>query len=119
MDELSAVVDAYIECALWAGLDWSTNPEPLEDNYGPDDLADETVSAIRAEVADFVEGNRDALLDLNPDQVGHDFYLTRNYHGSGFWDRGLGDVGDVLTSSAHSFGESDLYVGNDGRLYVS
>jgi hypothetical protein len=28
--------------------------------------------------------------------AGHDFWLTRNGHGAGFWDRGLGEVGENL-----------------------
>jgi hypothetical protein len=56
---------------------------------------------------------------LSAAQVGHDFWLTRNGHGAGFWDRGIGDYGDALTEHAHSFGASDVYVGDDGRLYVS
>lgn len=27
----------------------------------------------------------------------HDYWLTRNGHGAGFWDRGLGDAGQRLT----------------------
>ncbi len=44
------------------------------------------------------------------EQAGHDFALTRNHHGTGFWDRGLGEVGTLLTEAAQTFGESDLYV---------
>ena len=72
----------------------------------------------RADVVSFVEANQSDLENLDPGQIGHDFWLTRNRHGAGFWDRGLGDVGDRLTKAAHAFGESDLYVGDDGNLYV-
>jgi hypothetical protein len=44
-------------------------------------------------------------------------WLTRNGHGTGFWDRGLGERGDALTKSAESFGDAVLYVGDDGRIY--
>lgn len=37
-----------------------------------------------------------------------DFWLTRNRHGAGFWDRGAGDVGKRLTQAAHGFGEQDV-----------
>lgn len=36
---------------------------------------------------------------------GHDFALTRNGHGAGFWDRGYGPVGDALTDAAKAFGD--------------
>lgn len=39
--------------------------------------------------------------------AGHDFWLTRQRHGTGFWDRGLGELGDRLTDAAHSYGSAD------------
>lgn len=40
-------------------------------------------------------------------------------HGAGFWDRGLGQVGDDLTAQAHAAGEVDAYLGDDGLVYLS
>lgn len=121
--DVRETVAGYIECALWAGYDWrgeddGSNPQPLDENYGPNDLAPETVAAITAEVVDFLEANAADVATLEPGQVGHDLYLTRNHHGAGFWDRGLGEVGERLTAAAHAYGTSDLYVGDDGKLYV-
>jgi hypothetical protein len=41
------------------------------------------------------------------DWAGHDFWLTRNRHGSGFWDKAdvYGDSKDTLSKIAESFGE--------------
>ncbi|MHA3724213.1 hypothetical protein ACXR2T_10075 [Leucobacter sp. HY1910] len=50
-------------------------------------------------------------------QLGQDFWLTRNGYGTGFWDRGLGDLGVRLSASARTFGEAYARVGEDGRLY--
>ena len=52
------------------------------------------------------------------DDVAHDWVLTRNRHGVGFWDRGLGIAGELLTRGAHFDGEVDAYVGDDGLVYV-
>lgn len=49
--------------------------------------------------------------------AGHDFYLTRNSHGAGFWDRGLGDAGDVLSEASREFGASHEYVAEDELIY--
>ena len=56
----------------------------------------------------------------------HDFWLTRNYHGSGFWERfdwddeDHGNLGEKLTEICHNdFKEVDLYVGDDGRIYYN
>lgn len=118
----SREISAYIECALWAGLDWkgedASNPDPLDDNYGADDVSAEALEEITRDVADFCEANADDLEDIDPGQVGHDFYLTRNRHGAGFWDRGLGDIGDRLSEAARVYGTSELYAGDDGKLYL-
>ena len=54
----------------------------------------------------------------NPwEQMGHDFWLTRNRHGAGFWDRGLGDLGDKLSEIARHAGQIDVYQGDDGLIY--
>lgn len=116
----SLVVEAYLECALWAGLDWAeedTNPEPLDASYSVADVSDEARAETAREVADFCEANAEDLAEIAPEMIGHDFYLTRNGHGAGFWDRGLGEIGDRLTSAAHAYGTSELYAGDDGKLY--
>jgi hypothetical protein len=52
------------------------------------------------------------------ERAGHDFWLTRNHHGAGFWD---GDWSEPeateLTRISHEMGEVDLYVGDDGRIH--
>ena len=48
------------------------------------------------------------LRDLypNPQQIGHDLWLTRNGHGAGFWDRKeiYGDHADLFTGMARAMG---------------
>lgn len=64
-----------------------------------------------ADLALAYEGEYDA------EQAGRDFWLTRNGHGVGFWDRGLGDVGDRLSKSAKTFGEVYVEFGDDDKVY--
>lgn len=49
--------------------------------------------------------------------AGHDFALTRNRHGAGFWDRGLGSLGLKLTEAAEAAGECWPYL-VDGELWI-
>lgn len=50
------------------------------------------------------------VADYHPHEcAGHDFYLSRNGHGTGFRDRGREDVWDALDKAAHEFGEGELY----------
>jgi hypothetical protein len=103
---LKAAMRGYLECALWSSTD--ADGEPLDRSHDVDDITPESVEEARAEVVDFLAGVWADIVDLEPAQVGHDFWLTRNRHGAGFWDRGLGEVGQRLTEAAHAYGESDL-----------
>ena len=113
-------VDAYITCALWSTNDESTpeGGEPFDSNYSVDDMTDECKAAMRADCDAFVKANAaDVARMANDSQAGHDFWLTRNGHGAGFWDRDLGDLGDRLTAAAKEFGETGLYLGDDKRIH--
>ena len=61
----------------------------------------------------------DAGIENVDGHIAHDFWLTRNRHGAGFWD---GDYPEPeatqLTDLAHTFGECHLYVGDDNKLYL-
>jgi hypothetical protein len=52
------------------------------------------------------------------DYMGHDFWLTRNGHGAGFWDRQLGELGQQLTDASKAYSGLDLYLGDDSLVYV-
>lgn len=121
---------AYMVCALWSSNDANdeTGGNPLDDNYTPDDIAPETAETMREDCARFIRENAADLAAYAEERAGlewsaatlagHDFWLTRNRHGTGFWDRGLSEeLGERLTAAAHAFGETWLYVGDDGKIY--
>jgi len=121
MNTLDEFTRAYIECALWSSTDGAdeSGGEPLDANYDFDDLAPEAVAKMAEDCADFQAANAYALTKAGDDaRNGHDFWLTRNHHGAGFWDRGYGVHGQILTDAAHVYGECDIYVGDDGKLYT-
>lgn len=113
---------AYLECALWSSTDDADDSggSPLDDNYGPEDLSEEALEQCRKDCADFLESQAADLDEagLTLEQAGHDFWLTRNGHGAGFWDRGLGAVGERLSKACKPYGSVYLYVGNDGRIHL-
>lgn len=121
--DLDAFTTAYLECALWSSNDNSDDSggNPLDDNYGLDDLSLETLQSAIDDCRSFQESEADDLAEagLDDEQAGHDFWLTRNGHGAGFWDRGLGAVGDRLSKASKPYGSVDLYVGDDGKVYGS
>ena len=115
---MNAFLRQYIETALWSSNDWSTpdGGEPMDANHSAEDIAPETLATMAAECAAFEEANAD---DIDDDgQAGHDFWLTRNGHGTGFWDRD-GDPATMerLTEASRKAGVVDLYVGDDGLVY--
>ena len=111
------ILKHYIICALWSYID--DDGEPLDSVYTMDDISAQTLKQMDIEVSDFIKDNESLLIESgqSDQQIGHDFWLTRNGHGAGFWDRGLGAIGDALTKASKSFGGSDLYVGDDGLIY--
>lgn len=92
------------------------------------DLAPKTRTLIIDECRAFQEQNETYLLcayldadgpDYTATMAGHDFWLTRNGHGAGFWDRGLrNNIGTALSMSTRGWGTLDLVLGADGALYL-
>jgi hypothetical protein len=110
---------AYIEAALWSSTDNSDDSggNPLDDNYGIDDLAPETIQSIIEDCQAFQNEHLDDIAN-DLERAGHDFWLTRNGHGAGFWDGDWDDeIGGRLTKASYAYGSVDLYIGDDGRIY--
>jgi hypothetical protein len=119
---LDAFTQGYIEAALWSSTDNADDSggEPLDANY---DTMDLTVAALDEMIKDsknFQEDNAELLSRAGEDGGnGHDFWLTRNRHGAGFWDRGYDqEVGKKLTDAAHAYGSVDLTV-SGGKIHHS
>jgi hypothetical protein len=120
MSTINTATRAYIECMLWV------NREELG-RLTIGNLTEAQMSAISEDVNQFYNfcltqlsgDNLQAFKLMNYKQFGHDYFLTRNHHGAGFWDRGLGELGDLLTSYAHSMGSTYEYLGDDGNVYTS
>lgn len=119
--ELDAFTRQYLNTALWFSSD--TGDEPLHRNYEVGDIAVATLQEAKRECEDFQEAQRELLEQAyqtpgyDEESAGHDFWLTRNGHGTGFWDRGLGEVGDKLSEVCKPYGSVDLYVGDDGKIH--
>lgn len=128
VSELDNFTRAYIDCALWSshvGPEYATENDGAEDTslesagFSADELAPATLDKIIEECAVFQARNIATLKRAGDDeQNGHDYWLTRNGHGAGFWDRGYPQsIADALTQAAHADGERDLYIGDDGLIY--
>lgn len=131
-DNIDEFTKGYIICALWSSNDNSDDQggRALDENHDIDDISIETLKQMVEDCTDFQKANK-ALLrkycelrakftspEYSPIEcAGHDFWLTRNGHGAGFWDRGNNIVFDKLTQAAKVYSGVDLYIGDDGKIY--
>lgn len=116
---------AFVACLLWTTSNPDNEDRNLDDDYEASDFHPLTSEALRAKSEEFARENAaDILIATKHDgytmeSAGHDLALSCNGHGAGYFDRGLGEVGDRLQSAAEKVGQLDAYVGDDGLLYVS
>jgi hypothetical protein len=121
--DLDELTRAYIECALWSSTDNADDSggKPLDASYSAEDIAPETLREMIEECRQFQADNA-ADIGAEHARAGHDFWLTRNGHGAGFWDRpevyGQAQA-DRLSEACEPWGSYDLYVGDDGQIYGS
>lgn len=132
--EIDAATDSALEC-----LAWSTPTDSYAD-YGEGghlddsefDFSDAARETMRGIIDDFMSDDTvSRLFDLltalgvpfSPEQIGHDFILTANGHGAGFWDRDYRTrpkaALDALSDIVRPFGEIDAYVSDAGQIEVS
>jgi len=107
----------YVQTALWSSA--GENGEPLDQSFSAEDIAPSTLKVMKTDSKKFLQKNhRDVGADMG--HAGHDFWLTRNGHGTGFWDdedRYGEDGAKRLSAAAKEFGAFDLYVGDDGKIH--
>jgi hypothetical protein len=127
---MTPFLQAYVTAALWSSHDESTpdGGEPFDANYSADDLAPEALAKMQADCDSFVAQFGHLLTEENctyrkcpvEEYAAHDFWLNRNGHGAGFWDGDwIEPAASILDKAAKSFGECNLYLGDDGRIYLA
>jgi hypothetical protein len=107
------MVKGYMAAALWSTVD--DNDVPLDSEYH--EIEPATRERMWNDCRDYMQANMVDLVGMDSEQAGHDFWLTRNGHGAGYWDRGLGERGERLTDACRPYGEYSIYVGDDSRIY--
>ena len=99
--ELSSFISGYMRCALWSSTD--NDGECLDVNHGVHDISAETQLQMVRDCEAFYRENKSLFpAGYSMNEAGHDFWLTRNGHGAGFWDRDLGEAGDILTNKCEA-----------------
>ena len=112
----------YLTASLWTSS--NDTGTPFDRDHGTADLAVESLVSTWIECSQFCRECKTDLSHLDDERDGHDFWLTRNHHGSGFWDESVNDeltefAMQQLTRASESFGEVDLYIGDDRKLHFS
>ncbi len=116
-----AINEAYIQALFFTDV----NEDSDFDNHFDCALSPDALAKCNSDCCAFVDQLIEARLFkksldiMSPDQIGHDFWLTRNGHGAGFWDRGHGELGDKLTKICKdNFKTIEVYQGDDGLIYI-
>jgi len=125
-------IESYIECALWASSCYERmdgdNPIPFDMVEDCEGMSDAAQAIMESELRDFT-AKADLIIFESKDweamgielpsdsQIAHDFWLTRNGHGAGFWGRGIEELGERLTELAESYSERHLWL-NDKTLEI-
>ena len=121
-ESMQAFYQSFAVTLLWAHTDEQDGH--LDDRYTPAHFTEQTAAGLRAECDRFVQAN---LVDLTAvsgvkgyswELAGHDFALSRNGHGAGYFDRDLGEAGARLQAASEAFGRAEAYVGDDGLIDV-
>lgn len=115
-DALDEMIAGYLEAAVWANCEEGTNPR----------LPKSSQHKAAIDCMRFIDKNRvlvtQALLapGYTAARLGHDFWLTRRHHGTGFWDRTEldGPLGRQLTEAAQRFSE-DCFEQYRGWFYLT
>lgn len=130
---ISEFVTGYMDAAEWTQSDDSHpdyDPEVGDGPYLEDTDAEWSVSAcerIARDCVAFYEAHSERFDTLTSpprectvdEYAGHNFWLTRNGHGCGFWDgRHEEPHGTILSEAARGWGEVWTAVGDDRLIYL-
>lgn len=128
--DIQALISAYLECALFtATLDRDPNGSggpPMNTVYSVDDFDSAAHEGAKEDLEEFLKKATEQGIDFSgwtDRQFGHDFWYTRNGHGTGFWDREgevtpYGDAGARLDKLCDEFPECYVCECGDGYIGI-
>jgi len=124
-DGVDDFTHGYLKCVEWLLPEETDKRGEVIGPVPHDRMTGFSRDAVRKAVRDCKMFQHDNAADLvtfcdvtnrDMDSAGQDFFLTRNHHGAGFWDRGAGEIGKRLSDAAHGYGETYEYLTRRGRL---
>ena len=132
--DFEAFVSAYLVAALWSSTD--DGDTALDYNHDMGDFTETALHTMRQHCSYFltaqqaggiiekaIETGNVYLSGDGSDEwshAGHDFWLTRNGHGAGFWDGDWPEpYATQLTEICQSLPEIDLYITDDDQIAIA
>jgi hypothetical protein len=93
-----AILDNLLEAAFFVLPEEDAESKEYEDMtiHTVDEKIKEDLLVL---IDKFIEDNKSILdrLEITDQMIGHDLLMTATRQGAGFWDRGYGEDGDILT----------------------
>lgn len=122
-EEIEDFIGGYVRAMLWSSCPASSHDDQTFSRlgYAARDVEPDTLEAIRSDCRAFLLAAGDVLNrvrkpDESMEDPGIDFWLSRNGHGAGYFDRGREPEWRRLQDLSRPYGEFPLDV-RDGRVY--
>lgn len=121
--DIDDVLDSYYETAFWTEGDNDFDNEIQDDNNklnnkSISDISDKSKEQSKNDIIEFIKKAKEIapeeLSTYNEKSLGHNIWLSRNGHGAGFFD----DNNDQLQQIARDMKSVNMYVGDDGQVYI-
>lgn len=112
-------IKQYVQCIYFTDTgddEWQIEAES--------EFSEEALAKCVEDCEDFQKAHEDLLLEAyshswySVERAGMDFWLSRNGHGSGFFDHGNEPIWQKLQDAAKVYGSVDSYLGYDGKVYL-
>lgn len=131
-NEFPLFFDAYLAAALWSSIidegeqQDGRNGDFFDAHFSISEFSEEALQTLRAHAFSFwsrmwfyldhEEGRKGEKPDST--KAGHDFWLTQNGHGAGFWDGDYPTYGETFTKLAKCYPEINLFVTEENEVGV-
>ena len=116
-EQLSAFVGQYLETALWADVEEDYGDDIVR--FGRESFSQSALDLAQHDCLLFLASAPD-IEDCRLTDAAHDFWLTRQGHGAGFWDGDWDDgLSDQLTDLCGNMGPTCLYLGQDDLFHFA
>lgn len=128
--DFDAFFQSYLTTALWSSTidegeqQDGRNGDAFDTHFATSDFSGEALEALRAHAFSFWSrmwyylDHEQVRKGKKPDaaQAGHDFWLTQNGHGAGFWDGDYPTYGDTFTKLAKCYPVINLFITDENEV---